>query len=63
MQIRIQFLIAHAEADPGSKTNRDPWDPDPVQTISHKELNFYMKNILEVGNRSKNMASKVQRPF
>ncbi len=31
--------------------------------IRHKKLNFYMRNILQVGNRSTNIPTKVQKPF
>ncbi len=35
-----------------------------VRLLGHKRLNFYMKNILQVGNRSKNIVpTKVQKPF
>jgi hypothetical protein len=31
--------------------------------LSHEKLNLYMKNILKVGNRSKNIHTKEQKPF
>ncbi len=34
-----------------------------VRLKSHKKLHFYMKNILTVGNKSKNVHTKVQKPF
>jgi hypothetical protein len=36
----------YLNADPGrpKRISADP-DPDPDQTLSHKKLNFYMKNI------------------
>jgi hypothetical protein len=42
--IRIVF---NADPDPGSQTNADladVADPDPGQILSHKKLNFCMKN-------------------
>ncbi len=41
----------------------DP-DPDLVRIFSREKLNFYLKNILKVGNRSKNTptaTTKVQK--
>jgi hypothetical protein len=34
-----------------------------VRLLSHKKLNFYMKNIRKVGNKSKRIHRKVQKPF
>jgi hypothetical protein len=34
-----------------------------VRLLGHKNLNFYMKNILKVGYRSKNIHTKVLKPF
>ncbi len=34
-----------------------------VRHLSHKKLKFCMKNILKVGNRSKNIPTKVQKSF
>jgi hypothetical protein len=50
--------LFHLDAypDPGSQTNADP-DPGP------KKLNFYMKNILDVGNMSKNIPSRYENLF
>ena len=45
MQIRIR-----------SQTDADP-DPDP----GHKKSNFYMKNIMKVGNRSTKIPTEVQK--
>jgi hypothetical protein len=43
MRLRIQFFISmQIHADP---------DPDPGQTLKSKKIEFYMKNILKVGNR------------
>ncbi len=33
-----------------------------VRLLRHKKFNFYMKNIINVGNRSKNIHTKVQKP-
>jgi hypothetical protein len=41
------YLNAGPDPHPGNQTNADP-DPGPSQTL---KLNFYMKNILNVGNR------------
>ncbi len=49
----------NAVPDPGSQINAD-LDPDPSQTF--KKLILYMKNILIVGNWSKNMLTVVQSP-
>ncbi len=49
--IRIGF---NEDPDLGSQTIADP-DLDPGQTLRHKKLNFYMKNILKVGNKYKNI--------
>jgi hypothetical protein len=44
----------NADLDPGSQTNADQdRDPDPGQTLKSQKVNFYMKNILKVGIRSK----------
>ena len=73
MRIRIGF---NADLDPAFYLNADP-DTDPdlgakpkriwirilVRLLSHKKLKFYMKNILEVDNRSRNIHAKVQKPF
>jgi hypothetical protein len=34
-----------------------------VKLPSHKKFSFYMKNILKVGNSSKNIPTKAQKPF
>ncbi len=49
----------NADPDPESQINAD-LDPNPSQTF--KKLIFYMKNILIVGNWSKNMLTVVQSP-
>jgi hypothetical protein len=57
------YLNADPNPDPGSQTNADP---DPGQIFKFKvtkKLNFHMKNILKVCNRSKNIHTKVQKPF
>jgi hypothetical protein len=38
-------------------------DPDPDQTLESQKLSFYTKKILKVGKRSKNIPTKVQKPF
>ncbi len=43
----------------GVKPMRIDADPD----TGHKKLMFYMTNILKVGNGSKNIPTKVQKPF
>jgi hypothetical protein len=57
--IRIGF---NADPDRAFYLNADPdqesqinADSDPGLTLLSKKLNFYMKNILKVGNRSKNI--------
>ncbi len=58
------YLNADPDPDPGKEPMRIQADPDPGQTSkSHKKLNFYMKNIFKVDNRSKNIPTKVQKPF
>jgi hypothetical protein len=54
----------NADPDPGSQTKAIHADPelDPGQTLSHKKLNFFMKNLLSIGTRSKK-PTKVQKPF
>ncbi len=42
-----------ADPDPGNKPMRNHAVSDPGQTLKSKKLNFYMKNILKVGSRSK----------
>ncbi len=42
-------LYLGADPDPRSQTNPDP---DPGQTLPSQKTEFYMKNILYVGNRS-----------
>jgi hypothetical protein len=42
-----------SDPDPGGQTNGQ----------THKKLNFYMKNILIVENKSKNILTKVQKLF
>ncbi len=56
MWIRIGF---NADPDPAFYLSADPNPgsqasafPDPGQTSCHKKMNFYIKNILYVGNRS-----------
>jgi hypothetical protein len=46
--IRIGF---NEDLDPGSQTNADP--EGSGSWSGHQKFNFYMKNILKVGNRSK----------
>ncbi len=38
-------------------------NPDPGQTFESQKLNFYMKNILKFGNRSKNIHIVPRRLF
>ncbi len=60
------YLNAYPDPDPGSRTSADPDpDPDPDQTWKSQKLNFYLKNIPLVltGHRSKNVPTKVQKPF
>jgi hypothetical protein len=42
-----QAFYVNADQDPGSQTNADP---DPSQTLKSKKLNFFLKNMLTVGN-------------
>jgi hypothetical protein len=53
---------ADPDSDPGSQTNTDP-DLDPGQTLESQKVNFCMKNILKVRNRSKNILTNVQKLF
>jgi hypothetical protein len=38
-------------------------DPDPSQTLKFEKVKFLHENILKVGNRSKNISTKFQKPF
>ncbi len=40
-------LYLSADPDPGSQT-----EPDPGQTLPSQKIEFYIKNIVYVGNRS-----------
>ena len=42
-----QAFYVNADQDPGSQTNAGP---DPSQTLKSKKLNFFLKNMLKVGN-------------
>jgi hypothetical protein len=63
----------NADPDPGSQTyayhayQHIIADPDADSILarldSHAKLNFYMKNILKEGIRSKNIPTKVLDPF
>jgi hypothetical protein len=65
MRIRIQILT-QCGSGPGS---REPTQCGSmrilvlVRLLSHKKLKFYMKNVLKVVNRSKDIHSKVQKHF
>ena len=50
-----RYSLSRRDPDPGAKQMRNLADPDPGQTLKSKKLNFYMKNILKVGSRSKNI--------
>jgi hypothetical protein len=39
------------DPDPGSQTNEDPGGSGSGQTFKSQKVEFYMKNILKVGNR------------
>jgi hypothetical protein len=55
VRIRIQEAITvRIQANP---------DPDPGQTFESQKVEFYMKNILEFGNRSKNIHMNLQKFF
>ncbi len=56
--IRIQEAKSiRIQADP------DPNPGQPLNFFSHKQLKFYMENILKIGNRSENINKKVQNSF
>jgi hypothetical protein len=68
LRIRIQLFLnadPNLDLDPGSQINEGPsdQDPNPDQTLNSQKVEFYMENIPEVSNRSKNIPTKVQRPF
>jgi hypothetical protein len=57
----------NADPDTGRRTNADPATAQVLKItnnwINHKKLNFNMNHILTEGNRSKNVTTKVQKPF
>ncbi len=61
VRILIQLFISMRIRIQGAKLMRIHADPDLGQSL--KKVKFYMKNILEVGNRSKNIPTKAQKPF
>ncbi len=57
--IRIQLLrYLNADPDTRSQTNADP-DPDPLQTLTFKKLNLYVKNVLNVIREVKNIGTYI----
>ncbi len=64
MRIRIQLFNHNADPDldPGSHINADP-DPDPGQTLKSQKVDFYMKNMLKVRNRSKKYTYEGTKAF
>jgi hypothetical protein len=57
MMIRIQLSMRNRIRIQGAKPMKIPTDPDP----GHKKLTLYMKNILKLDNRFKNIPTKVQK--
>jgi hypothetical protein len=57
----VLYLNVDTDTDPGSQTNADPDGSRRIRTFESKKLNFYLKNILKVGKRSKNITTKVQK--
>ncbi len=49
-----------ADPDPDQVSQTDP---GPGQTFKSQKVEFYMKNILKVGDKSKNMSTKMQKLF
>ncbi len=63
MRIQIQIFISIRIRIQGAKPMRIYADPDPGQILKSQKVDFYMKNILKVGKRSKTIPAKVQKPF
>jgi hypothetical protein len=60
-------IYLNADPDPGSQINADPGGPGPW-TFKSQKVEFLHENIqnipvLKVGSRSKNIHTKVQKPF
>jgi hypothetical protein len=58
MRIRIKPFIGMLIR--GRQTNADP---DPGQTLKSQTVEFLHENILGVGDRSKDISKKVQKPL
>jgi hypothetical protein len=58
-----QAFYRNVDPDPGRQTNADQWGSGSWSDFKVKKVNFYMKNILKVGDRSKDIPTKVQKPF
>ncbi len=59
----VLSCVVDADQDPGSQTREKPCGSGSRSDFKVTKSCVFMKNILKVGNRSKNIQTKVQKPF